>query len=248
MSIGSAISSVAAAADAILSAAPSASAGAATPAGAPAGFTKAQLEIDKGATLQCYFNPTEYSVSKTNEWKYKEVTGKSFAPPEFGGGQPRQMELSLLFDQTFPPYGMSVRDSTSALLDMMEVPKGKTAGTPTAAPPFVTFHWGKLFFKGACTSLSITYKLFKPDGDPLRADVKLTLKQADEAPAGQNPTTRANAGFGVHRVRDGDTLPSISYDAYGDATKWRLIAEANGVDNPLHLRRGTPLSLPRLDT
>ena len=141
-----------------------------------------------------------------------------------------------------------MRDSTSALLDMMEVPKGKTAGTPTAVPPFVTFHWGKLLFKGACTSLSVTYKLFKPDGDPLRADVKMTLKQADDAVQGQNPTTRANAGFGVHRVRDGDTLPSISYEAYGDATKWRLIAEANGVDNPLHLRRGSALSLPRLDT
>ena len=48
----------------------------------------------------------------------------------------------------------------------------------------------------------------------------------------------------MHTVRDGDTLPSISYDAYGDATKWRLIAEANGVDNPLHLRRGASLSLP----
>ena len=249
MSIGSAISAIQAAADAALSATPAAaaSAGASGAASGPAGFTKALLEIDKGATLQCYFNPTEYSVSKTNEWKYKEVTGKSFAPPEFGGGQPRQMELSLLFDQTFPPYGMSVRDSTSLLLDMMEVPSGKTAGSPTAAPPFVTFHWGKLVFKGACTSLSVTYKLFKTDGDPLRADVKMTLKQADEAKKGQNPTTRANAGFGVHRVRDGDTLPSISYEAYGDATKWRLIAEANGVDNPLHLRRGLPLSLPRLD-
>ena len=45
----------------------------------------------------------------------------------------------------------------------------------------------------------------------------------------------------MHRVRDGDTLPSISYRAYGDATRWRLIAEANGVDNPLHLRRGSSL-------
>jgi len=59
---------------------------------------------------------------------------------------------------------------------------------------------------------------------------------------------RANAGFGVHTVRDGDTLPSIAYQTYGDATRWRLIAEANDVDNPLHLRRGTPLSLPKLET
>jgi nucleoid-associated protein YgaU len=213
----------------------------------PTGFIKAELQIDKGPTLKCYFNPTEYSVSKANTWNYKEVAGKSFAPPTFGGGQPRQMELTLLFDQTFPPYTMPVRESTAALLDAMEVPKGKAAGSPTAAPPFMTFNWGGLVFKGACTSLTVTYKLFAVNGDPLRADVKLTLKQAEEAKPGQNPTTRALAGFGVHRVRDGDTLPSISYEAYGDATKWRLIAEANGVDNPLHLRRGTPLSLPRLE-
>jgi hypothetical protein len=213
----------------------------------PEGFTKAKLNIDGGQTLECYFNPTEYSISKSNDWKYKTVTGTSFSPPEFGGGQPRQIELSLLFDQTFPPYTMSVRESTAALLDMMEVPSGKTGGSPTAVPPFVTFEWGRLVFKGACTSLSVTYKLFEPNGDPLRADVKLTLKQAEAAQQGQNPTTRAAAGYGVHRVRDGDTLPSISYQAYGDATKWRLIAEANGVDNPLHLRRGSALSLPRLD-
>jgi nucleoid-associated protein YgaU len=220
---------------------------AAAPAGTPAGFTKAKLNIDGGPTLECYFNPTEYSISKSNDWKYKSITGTSFSPPEFGGGQPRQIELSLLFDQTFPPFTMPVRESTAALLDMMEVPSGKTGGSPTAVPPFVTFEWGRLVFKGACVSLSVTYKLFEPNGDPLRADVKLTLKQAEAAQQGQNPTTRATAGFGVHRVRDGDTLPSISYQAYGDATKWRLIAEANGVDNPLHLRRGRALSLPRLD-
>jgi hypothetical protein len=219
----------------------------AAPAGTPAGFTKAKLNIDGGVTLECYFNPTEYSISKSNDWKYKSITGTSFSPPEFGGGQPRQIELSLLFDQTFPPYTMPVRDSTAALLDMMEVPSGKSGGSPTAVPPFVTFEWGRLVFKGACTSLSVTYKLFQPNGDPIRADVKLTLKQAEEAPKGQNPTTRAAAGYGVHRVRDGDTLPSISYQAYGDATRWRLIAEANGVDNPLHLRRGAALSLPRLE-
>ena len=93
----------------------------------------------------------------------------------------------------------------------MEVPGGTNAGTPTAAPPFITFGWGTLKFKGACTSLTCTYKLFTPEGEPLRADVKLSLTQTGEPPKGQNPTTRAQAGFGVHRVKDGDTLPSISY-------------------------------------
>ena len=189
-------------------------------------------------TLDCYFNPTEYSLTKANEWKYENVTGTSFTEPEFTGGQPRQMELSLLFDQTFPPYKMTVRAATAALLDAMEVPSGQSGGTPTAVPPFVTFQWGALIFKGAMTNLACAYKVFRPDGEPIRADVKLTLKQAAATIKGQNPTTRAQAGFGMHRsatatrCRRSPTGPTVT------PPSWRLIAEANGVDNPLHLRRG----------
>jgi len=214
----------------------------------PENFVRAYLEIEGGAKLDCYFNPTEYSIAKTNTWEAEKVNGKSSPNQKFTSGNPRKMELSLLFDQTFPPFKMGVGEATALLLDAMEVPGGQTAGAPTAAPPFITFGWGKLKFKGACTSLTCTYKLFSPEGEALRADVKLSLTQSGQPPKGQNPTTRAQAGFGVHRVKDGDTLPSISYASYGDATKWRLIAEANGVDNPLHLRRGSSLSLPTLDT
>ena len=55
-------------------------------------------------------------------------------------------------------------------------------------------------------------------------------------------------GMKVHTVADGDSLASIAYDAYGDPTRWRMIAEANDIDNPLHLSRGTPLTIPRLDS
>ena len=213
----------------------------------PDGYVPAYLQIEPGTKIQCYFNPTDYSIAKSNTWNPKEVTGNTAPTLEFGGGQPRKMELTLLFDQTFPPYTMSVRDAPAALLDAMDTPPGATSGSPTASPPFITFGWGKTVFKGACTSLTCTYKLFQPDGEPVRADVKLSLTQVGEPPKGQNPTTRAAAGFGMHTVRDGDTLPSISYGAYGDATKWRLIAEANGVDNPRHLRRGSSLSLPSLE-
>ena len=223
----------------------------------PTGFETAYLQIDGGDRIDCYFNPTEYSISKTNEWTYDKVTGTSLPPAQFSGGAPRQMDLSLLLDQTLFTGKMTVQAGTDALFKMMEVPSGQTGGGTTAVPPFITFSWGAIVgFKAVCTSLTVAYKLFKPTGEPIRAEVKMTLKQADTASTksshgahrGQNPTTRANAGFGVHTVRDGDTLPSISYQAYGDATRWRVIAEANAVDNPLHLRRGAALSLPRLES
>jgi hypothetical protein len=139
----------------------------------------------------------------------------------------------------------------------MEVGDGQPAAGARSSPPYVTFRWGAVdTFKAVCTSLTCTYQLFQPNGDPIRAEVKLDLKQAEPASTasansanlGTNPTTRAIAGAGVHTVQDGDSLPSIAYRAYGDATRWRTIAEANEIDDPLRLRRGTPLMLPRLES
>ena len=223
---------------------------------APSQYTKAQLQIDGSAPFDVLFNPTEYSISKSNEWKFEKVTGTAFTPPAFGGGNPRELTLNLLLDASLLGKTQHVRGITDQLFRMMEVPGGSSGGSSSAAPPFITFTWGSdTTFKSVCTSLTVAYKLFRPNGDPIRADVKMTLKQAEPASTasstganrGTNPTTRAKAGHGVHTVKDGDTLPSIAYEAYGDATVWRAIADANGVENPLHLRRGRALSLPRLD-
>ena len=165
------------------------------------------------------------------------------------------MSLSLLLDVSLLPT-RKVRDVTDELFQMMEVPGGQTGGGTSAVPPFLTFNWGTMVsFKAVCTQLTVAFKLFNPNGEPIRADVKMSLKQADTASTASsnganrpgNPTTRARAGHGVHRVKDGDTLPSIAYQTYGDATVWRAIAEANDIVNPLHLRRGSALSLPKLE-
>jgi Contractile injection system tube protein/LysM domain len=223
----------------------------------PAQFVKAEIEIEgRGSPIPVYFNPTEYSISKSNEWKYDKVTGNSFPKAQFGGGNPRELTLSLLLDASLLSKTAHIRDVTNDLFKMMEVKEGQTPGDAGAVPPFVTFKWGReTTFKSVCTQLTVAFKLFRPNGDPIRADVKMTLKQAETAGTASanganragNPTTRANAGHGVHTVKDGDTLPSIAYEAYGDATVWRAIADVNRIENPLHLRRGTALSLPKLD-
>jgi Contractile injection system tube protein/LysM domain len=166
------------------------------------------------------------------------------------------MQVSLLLDQSLPNGGMSVKEITDKLFKMMDVPSGAGGGGAKAVPPLVTFQWGEMIpFKAACTSLTVAFQLFKPNGTPIRADVKLALTQAEAATSASskagnrptNPTTRSDGGLGVHVVRDGDSLQSVAHRTYGDPARWRLIAEANGIDNPLHLRRGTSLNLPRLD-
>ena len=222
----------------------------------PDGYVKAKLAIEGGDTIQVLFNPTEYTITKGNNWTFDPIKGTSLPTGKFGGGKPREMQVNLLLDQSLPNDGKSVKDITDSLFKMMEVKGGSGAGAGDAVPPLVTFQWGEMIpFKAACTSLTIAFQLFEPNGSPIRADVKLAMTQAQTATSAsakskakkQNPTTRSEGGLGVHVVKDGDSLQSIAYSNYGDPNRWRLIAESNGVENPMHLRRGRPLNLPRLD-
>jgi len=212
----------------------------------PQGFQRAKLEIDGGEAIECLFNPQSYTVSKTNVWNFKPTTGVDLPDGEFGGGLPQRTVLSLLLDVSLLGPDQSVKDAADKLFKMMEA---GGAGGGGSSPPKVTFRWGSVSLpKSVPVSLSIQYILFHPNGEPIRATVDLELAQAEKAQQGQNPTTRAIGGMRVHRVRDGDSLASIAYSAYGEPTRWRVIAEANGIDDPLRLTRGSELTIPRLDS
>ena len=42
--------------------------------------------------------------------------------------------------------------------------------------PYLKITWGSLVFNCICSSVSLKYTLFKPDGTPLRAEITLTLQ------------------------------------------------------------------------
>ena len=212
----------------------------------PQNFERAQLVVDGGDPIECAFNPQEYSITKTNVWTIKPVAGTDTPKPEFGGGLPWVIRVQLLLDASLQGEDKSIKDDAVKLLQMMEAGGGGGGGS---APPFVTFKWGAIESpKRVGSSLSIRFVMFRPNGEPSRALVDLELTQSEQAQPGQNPTTRAIAGLKVHTVTDGDSLQSLAYANYGDATRWRTIAEANDIDNPLALRRGTQLSIPTLET
>ena len=223
----------------------------------PTGFELASLEIEgQPEKLACWFNPKDYTIEKKNQWKVDPVVGAALPKAQFGGGQPRKLNLDLLFDAT--DSDLDVSAVTDRLFKMMEINKslGSGSGKNSGRPPMVTFSWGStVTFKAVADSLSVQFLLFRPDGKPIRSQVKLQLTQVEKAQdksSGKgtskpgNPTTRAVPGIGSHLVRDGDSLPSIAYAHYRDPTRWRVIAEANDIDDPFRLRRGTTLSVPRL--
>lgn len=102
-------------------------------------------------------------------------------------------------------------------------------------------------FVAYVTSVSATYTLFNPTGEPIRATCALSLTEVAMPTKGQNPTSGALSARRIHRTVAGDSLASLAWREYGDATRWRLIAEANEIDDPMRLRPGTELLLPAAD-
>jgi len=204
--------------------------------------------LSDNMSVTCIFRPKEYTFAKQNQWTPGKAAGASMRPPKFNGGQPKTLQVELMFD-TYEA-GMDVRDVTGKLWKMMKVtPKRKDRATGKSEPPHVEFRWGQLWsFKAVITSLSEKFTLFMPTGMPVRSIVTLQMLQAadEEVWPGQNPTSGSREGYAMHLVKEGETIDWIAYVEYGSSNAWRHLAAANNLDDPDRLRPGQRLVVPPL--
>ncbi|MGX7681847.1 CIS tube protein [Jatrophihabitans sp. DSM 45814] len=213
---------------------------------------KAFLEIEGGERVPCLFNPESISVGRRNNWAGNPMPGKGVPKLRYSGADSGWMRLDLMFDTT--DVGTAVTRYTGKILGLMDVDPslaGTDESTNNARPPTVTFHWGDLHsFTCVVTDLGLTFTYFSSAGVPLRAQMKLELRQYEPSKAfgPQNPTSGTPKPHRVHRIQPGETLDRISARYYGDSTRWRALAVVNGIEDPLSLRPGSLLSVPRMDS
>jgi Contractile injection system tube protein/LysM domain len=212
---------------------------------------KAFLEIERGQRIPCLFNPSQISVGRRNNWASEPMPGKGVSRLSYRGAQSGSMQVELVFDTTAD--GTAVTKHTGAILKLMDVDAslaGSDETTNNARPPFVIFHWGDLHsFKAVITDLQLVFTYFSASGIPLRAKMGLTMQQYEESQAfgPQNPTSGTPRPHRVHRVQPGETLDRIAARYYGDSTRWRSLAAANSIEDPLAMRPGALLSVPRIE-
>ncbi|MBX3030700.1 MAG: LysM peptidoglycan-binding domain-containing protein [Chloroflexi bacterium] len=217
-----------------------------------AGLAKATLRVVAGSPsrteLRFLYNPTEYTVTKGATWNRPQTTGaKSATKPQFGGTNPQTVQMEIFFDAF--EEGVSVGDDVACLLEWTK-PTPASVQQKKPEPPILSLDWGRnralAEFRGYLKSVSAKYTLFDPSGDPLRVTANITLEEVPTDPKGQNPTSGAREGRRRRVLTEGDTLASIAWAEYGDATLWRALATFNGVDDPMRLRPGTSVLVPTI--
>lgn len=198
-------------------------------------------------TLDFDFNPAQLSLSRSAQWKVTPTAAvRDGAKPEFMGSEPRSMSLEVFLDSSDRPTSNTVLKKVATLMSCCQVTT-KSIAAEQPSPPWVVFQWGSFStarFTAYVSSVDASYTLFGTTGVPIRATCQVRLGEIPHKTRGQNPTSGALTARRVHQVVAGDSLHSLAWREYGNANAWRVIAEANGIDNPAELPTGTELILP----
>jgi nucleoid-associated protein YgaU len=215
---------------------------------------KAMLRVVDGDTktlqLAFMYNPAELTTAKSANWNRPQQKGAGSAgKPQFTGAGPQTVQMEIWFDA----WDVADADVTGSVKTLFEW----TKPTPTSItkklprPPVLGFEWGsnqiladlKFFLK----TVNAKYVLFKPDGTPVRASATISLEEVPEDPPKQNPSSGTRESRRSHLMNAGDSLHSVAWREYGDASLWRGIAAFNEIDDPLRVAAGTRILVPTAD-
>lgn len=208
--------------------------------------TKAEA-IKNDAYFEALINPETY----THEYKLKYAEGQGAGTSgkelKYEKTEPEEMTFEFLFDNTGIIDGKhreNIADDLKKFKALLIEYKGDSH-----QPNVIKLIWGKnSVFKGRVMELSIAYKLFNPDGSPIRAVAKVKFKSTvEEEKRAKKENKHSPDLTHLRRVKAGDTLPLMCYRIYGDARYYLLVAATNGIGNFRQLTPGTEIVFPPID-
>lgn len=202
-------------------------------------------------TYEALINPETYTLDY--KLKYSESgqgQGTSGKQLKYEYTEPEEMTFEFLFDDTGIAQDKdgkahpSVVDDIKKFKDVLIAYKGDAH-----EPRHFKLVWGEnSIFKGRVTEVGITYKLFKPDGTPIRAVARVTFKSSSEEKKRVAKEDKHSSDLSLVRtVKTGDALPLMCYKIYGDPRYYLQVAEANRLTNFRSLKEGMKLVFPSLE-
>lgn len=197
-------------------------------------------------TFPVLINPESYALNYTVEYNTDSGQGNNGTTARYTRHSPEEFSCELWFDNTGILDGIPRPDvyaETDAfkkfLLDIE---------SDIHEPRHFMVIWGKMMFKGRVTGLQMEYKLFKPDGTPIRAMAKVTFKGSFSDIQRLALANLLSPDL-THRkqVKAGDTLANMCHELYGSPRYAPQIARINNLTNYRQLEPGRVLFFPPFD-
>ena len=167
--------------------------------------------------------------------------------PNSSNQGPTGLKLNLILDGTGVSRAdrlnwnqATVQSRVQTLIDLTLEVKGGAH-----EPSYLKIVWGGFLFECRLASLTFTYTTFDRNGQPLRAELELSLL-ADQDLAKQESKQDKQSPDVTHArlVRGGDTLPLLTREVYGRSDLYLQVARVNELDHVRDLVPGKTLIFP----
>ncbi len=186
------------------------------------------------------FNPTEYSMEKSNEFASVNIPGLESPMLQFSRGNLETLTMDLFFDSYEENKDVRM-DYTTKITDLLKI------DPDIHAPPILRFVWGSLNFTCVLSRVTKKFTMFRSDGIPVRATLSVTFNEYRTEVSAKEKPKESSDRTKTYTIKQGDSLWAIAAREYGDPASWRPIADKNRIENPRLLEIGIEITIPPLE-
>ena len=214
-------------------------------------YSDQKFQTKKGQPYKVMINPEEYTHKYSIIHNNSNGQGASGTSRQFNRMGSETVSFTIWFDKTGVVPGFPRTGGDTNLAQQIKQFKELVFSYQGAShrPNYLMLTWGTLLFRCQLTSLDLTYTMFRPDGNPIRAKCVVNF-QGYTAPSELAAKAQQQSADMSHlvSVKAGDTLPLLCHRVYGSSVHYAAVARANGLANFRKLQPGMQLLFPPLRT
>jgi len=191
-----------------------------------------------------YVNPSEITLAYEIEYDAAQGSGTTGSRMNFKKLKPGDLSLIFFIDGTGASGQAADVQAEVEKFQLVTAYNGAIHRTN-----YLKIVWGTLQVKRCVLkSASIAYKLFRPDGVPLRAVITAAFTDNSDDQTRVAMAQDQSPDL-THRciVKAGDRLAAMCQKIYGDPRLYLRVAAANGLDDFRQLVPGTEIYFPPLE-
>lgn len=207
-------------------------------------YTTPDYSGEPASQFTSYVNPNEITLSYEMEYDAAQGSGTTGSRMNFKKMKPGDLALTFFLDGT---GANGERIDVQQKIEEFQTVTGYNGDIHR--PNYLKVSWGTLTVKRCVLkSASIAYKLFQPNGIPLRAVITASFTDnSDDTTRVAMAQDQSPDLTHLRVIKTGDKLPVLCSEIYGDPRLYLRVAEANGIDDFRNILPGMRIFFPPLE-
>ncbi len=209
-------------------------------------FSDARCEQEvTDLAVRVMLNPDSFSMNYGVDFADTQGINNSAANNAYTRIRPERLEFEFMFDRTGAiPNALPM---PNGVFDDIEKLKRILVGYNSDGhqPYYLKLAWGRLIVSCKLVNMQVTFKLFRPDGTPIRATARCSFEKFTDVELRVAREDQRSPDVTHQReVPEGTHLPFMAFKIYGDSKHYVEVARANGIVNFRKLRTGAKIIFP----